>query len=230
MQPNLNMIAPADLPSDSRKRVRGEDIPPTPEMRAKVSKLSTEERSPAQRWPDASDVRELSPDGMKDATDATGPQHHWKIQPALPSCLKATTCNTPDDRATGQVDNRWQKPPDDEVIFETLWQAEDAAIENIPNPEQPVSIHEVNAQWTRMTKMHRSSTSVPRISWSKKLHVTHVYFEISKVDTEFEQYHERLKIKSNKLQIEVEELRGQVLAGLKKIVGLKREEIRQSQR
>ena len=223
MQRNLNMIiAPADFPSV----VRGDDIPATPDMRAKVSKSSTEQRSPEQRSPDASDVPESSVDGMK---DATGSQQHGKIQPTLPLCVKATTCDAPENSAIGEVDNGWQQTPDEEVNFERrLHQATETADENILNSERPMTIHEVNAQWTRTTRMTRmtrmtrvcSPTFGRRISWSKKLHVTHLYCEKRQVDTESD--HERLKIKLNKSQMEVEELREQVIEGLKKIVGLKR--------
>ena len=211
MQPNLNMIAPAKSPSDSRKRVRYDEIPATPEMGAKLPKSSKEQRSP-----DASDVPELSLYRMKgktDATDATGPLLHSDIPLALPSCLKATTCTTPDDRETGQVDDPWQKAPDDEDIFETLCrQAEQTAVEN--GREQPVSVHEVNAEWARMT-MYRQpfapSNNKRSISWSKKLHVTHIYFDV--VDTEYE-CHEWLKNELKKSQIEKKKLRQQVIEAL----------------
>ena len=155
MQPNLNMIAPAKSPSDSRKRVRCDEIPATPEMGAKSPKSSKEQRSP-----DASDVPELSLDRMK---DATGLQRHWNNQPALPSY-------------------------------------------------EPVSLHEVNAEWARMTS-HRPPFAPPkannrRISWSKKLHVTHVYYEEYPVDIiEYEWLKNELK----KSQIEKKKLRQQVI-------------------
>lgn len=207
MQPNLNMNATAKSPSDSRKRVRCDEIPATPDIRAKLQKSSTEQRSP-----DASDGPELSLDGMK---DAAGSQRHWNIQPALPSCSKATTCDTPHNNAIGQVDNGWQQTPDDRVIFERLCQAEETAVQNILNLVQPISIHDVNAKWARMTMYHPPSVSPSnkrRISWSKKLQVTHVY-EKYLVDTEYE-FHEWLKNDWKKLQIEIKELRQRVIEAL----------------
>ena len=219
MQPNLDMIVPADFSSESRKRVRCDENPSTPELKAKLSKSLTEQRSP-----DGSDVSEFPLDGMK---DATGFRRHRMIEPGVLSCVEATISydtsdDTSDDIAMGREDNRLQETPDDQVVVERLRQARTTK-QDIMTSEQPMTIHEVNAQWTRMTRMCRPP--VPpnncRISWSKQLHVTHVYCKKRHVDTEFEEYHEWLKTNLKKSQIEVKEIREQFLEILEKYVDLK---------